>query len=284
MANSIADAPVRANKAPPKAKATQTPPSAPAPPAANTALAKRAVSEASCAASEAIGSVSVLLCEIVENDDFKSHFKASAELFCAAELRAAKLAYGDENDQLVEVGPSDIAALSAAIETAMSSLDIEAQGGPLGAALVVAILALHAQNLLMRISDALEASAATLGPLQALNTYTGVRPFREQPRLPIHCGPCEQDIAASANAFAEFGTNMPGHLIFDNLEELQRFVTKTASQNSCLNIILAGLVDQMCMSAEGPEPSFVADFATFVSDQIYAHQMAVGALLKAGAA
>lgn len=178
MTNCTAAAPARATRAPARSKA------APAP-AITSTPSERAVSAASRAASEALSYVSILLCEIVENDDFIRHFGASADLFRAADKHAANLAYGDEDDQPVEVGSAEIKALAAVIDMALESLDTAAQDSPLAAPMVVATLAQHAQELLVRIADALEASPATLAPLDALRTYAGRRPHRKQPQPPV---------------------------------------------------------------------------------------------------
>ena len=161
MTNCTVAAPVRATKTPARFKAAPLP----APTGAPT---KRTVSEASRAASEALAYVSFLMCEIMENADLVREFKGPAELFRVADEKAATLAYGDDDDQPVEVGKSEIEALAAALDAALDSLDAAAQDSPLGAPMVIAALAHHAQDLLVRIADALEASPATLAPLAAL--------------------------------------------------------------------------------------------------------------------
>lgn len=194
MTDCTVAAPVRATKAPPNGKATPRPLS----PATTSATTRPAVSEASRAASEALTYVSFLMCEIVENDDLTKEFEVSADLFRVADEQAAVLAYGDD-EQLVEVGRQEIEALAAMIEVAIQSIDDAAKDSKIGAPMVVVTLAQHAQELLMRIADALEVSAATLGPLKKLSTYAGRRPHREQPRPPIrrvadapeYQGPCK---------------------------------------------------------------------------------------------
>ena len=177
----IARPAVRATKAPPNGKATPRPLS----PATTSATTRPAVSEASRAASEALTYVSFLMCEIVENDDLTKEFEVSANLFRVADEQAAVLAYGDDDDQPVEVRRPEIESLAAAINAAVESLDAAAQDSKLGAPMVVVTLAQHAQELLMRIADGLEVSATTLEPLKELTTYAGMRPYRDRPSSPI---------------------------------------------------------------------------------------------------
>lgn len=187
-------APVRATKPPARRKATPT--------IVADAPSKRVVSEASRAASEALAYVSYLMSEVLESADFLGdEFKVSIDLFSEAENQALILAYGDDDDQPVEVGKPKIESLAAAIDAALESFDVAAQDSQLGAPIVVIALAKHAQELLVRIGDAMEVSPVSLDPLRALATYRGAKPFRRQPNPPIQRSSHEQEPARKLRAF-----------------------------------------------------------------------------------
>lgn len=171
MTNATAIAPKGATKAPARQK------SAPA-------TAKPAIDEASIAAADAMQFVSVLMCAIVEDDDFRSLGDA-AGLFAQVETNVSCLAYGDTNDQPVPVTKGDVDRVGGMLESALSTMEAAVASLPSGTALVAATLGRQALELLGRISDALEVSPATLDPLKALDTYAGVRPFRDRPAPPI---------------------------------------------------------------------------------------------------
>ncbi len=175
-----------------------------------SAPSKRTVSEASCAAAEALTYVSFLMCEIVKNDEFMSEFAGPAELFNAAENQVAILAYGDEGDRPVEVTRTEIESLADALRAAMESLDAAAKDSPLGTPIAVAVLGHYAQELLARIADALEASPATLAPLMALSTYSGLRPHRDRPTPPIRR--IDKDLKSALNVIATQASTLSGFL------------------------------------------------------------------------
>ncbi len=193
MTDCTVAAPTRATKAPARQKTA--PSTIPI-----SALSKRTVSDASRAASEALSYVSFLMCEIVKNDEFMSGFAGPAELFNTAENQVAILAYGDEGDQPVEVTRTEIESLADALRAAMESLDATAKDSPLGTPIAVAVLGHYAQELLARIADALEASPATLAPLMALSTYSGLRPHRDRPTPPIRR--IDKDLKSALNVIA----------------------------------------------------------------------------------
>lgn len=271
MTDCTVAAPVRATKAPPNGKATPRPLS----PATTSATTRPAVSEASRAASEALTYVSFLMCEIVENDDLTKEFEVSANLFRVADEQAAVLAYGDDDDQPVEVRRPEIESLAAAINAAVESLDAAAQDSKLGAPMVVVTLAQHAQELLGRITDALEVSHVTLSPLKELNTYAGSRPLRDRPTPPIRRTP---------TATYTIARNDQGEIHFDDREDLERFVVQGVSMLASLNVCLSSLVNSIGEGG-GPDYGFIADFSTHVSNLTYEHQSALECLFgKAGAA
>lgn len=109
-------------------------------------------------------------------------------------------------------------------------------------------------------------------------------PIRTNPHQPVRVGhDYEDNLAEATGAVAVIGRNMPGYVLFESKACLIKFVEKSASQAACLNLMLAYLVNKIGTN-DGPDGDFVADFADFVSDQVYEHQQAVGALLKAGSA
>ena len=160
-----------ATKAPARAKA------APAP-------VELEIDEASLAASRAMQFVSVLMSAIVEDEDNRSLGDATA-LFVQVETNVSCLAYGDTNDEPVPVKKEDVDRVTTMLEAALNTMEATVDSLPPGTALVAATLGRQALELLGRISDALEASPATLGPLKALDTYAGVRPFSDRPVPPI---------------------------------------------------------------------------------------------------
>lgn len=92
------------------------------------------------------------------------------------------------------------------------------------------------------------------------------------------------DIAKATGSYAAFGRNLPGHVIFDDRAELERFVSTSAAQVACLNVMLQAAVRNEGVATYGSASEFLPDFAEFVSDQAYEHQQAVEALINAGEA
>ncbi len=135
-------------------------------------------------AAEVLGYVSVLVCSIIELDDFSSIFGPATELFKLAEARVSTLAYGDDDDAPVPIGKDDVHRLGALFDTALGAMEAQIDDLPRGSALVVETLAVQAQNILRRLSDALAVSETNLAPLKALSTYAGVRPHRDRPTPP----------------------------------------------------------------------------------------------------
>ncbi|WCM86688.1 hypothetical protein [Acidovorax sp. NCPPB 3576] len=97
-------------------------------------------------------------------------------------------------------------------------------------------------------------------------------------------GPSDMDIAKATGSYAAFGRNLPGHVIFDDRAELERFVSTSAAQVACLNVMLQAAVRNEGVATYGSASEFLPDFAEFVSDQAYEHQQAVEALINAGEA
>lgn len=173
MTHFTADAPVRANKAKPKAKAIPSPILRSA---AEPAHAAQPVDETSLAAAKALGFVSVLMSGIRDIPDFDESLGAATALFELFDARVADMAYGDDKIGPVPISKADIDSLSVLIQTALEQMEASSDSLPGGTVLLVATLGRQAEDLLERIADALEASPATLGPLKALSTYSGVRP------------------------------------------------------------------------------------------------------------
>lgn len=173
MTEVITHARTGATKAPAQTKAAQAP-----------TPAKPPIDDVSTAASKALSFVSVLACEIIEHCDFR-HLGTSIALFEEADALACRLAYGDKNDNPVTVRADDVGRLSSMFKQAIETLESEVANLPSGSALIATTLASQAMNILRRISDAMEAAPATLGPLKELATYAGARPFNDKPQPPI---------------------------------------------------------------------------------------------------
>lgn len=277
MTDFTAEAPVRANKAPPKGRRVPCTAASPSP----TAIQKVTVVDQ--AAAQAVGMASVLMTQIVGLDDL-SYIGPASDLFRQADSFITMLAYGDKDDQPVSVGSHEVRRASAMLEVAIETAEAASGMAPRGTLLVVVTLALQALDVLSRISQALELSAITLDYLRALDTYDGVRPYHDRSQPPSQQAPQRSGRTATANADIAFERNMPGRVVFADRAELERFVAKSAASISCLNVVLQAAVTLESTSKDWLAGDFLPDFAAFVSDQVYEHQEAVGALLKAGGA
>ncbi|CAN7705608.1 hypothetical protein LJR066_005736 [Acidovorax sp. LjRoot66] len=283
MSDAIADAPVRANRAPTRPKAVAAP--APAP----QAQAIKEDSEATLLVRTIAGHINDLLIPISSNWPWEISSVPGREHIIEADSQLCDLWKTEAEWAAVDLPArpalSDhMSQIAGLLHRALESLSAPAEFPC--RALAAQLLVENAARLMARLQAAYDGLPGTMDELRELATFAGARHHREQPRPPIRRTPdFEGDLATAAGAVAAIGRNMPGHVVFATKEELATFVDRSAASVACLNVMLVGAVESECMAApKKPDASFVAEFAAFVSDQMFEHQQAVGALLKAGGA
>lgn len=180
MSDAIADAPVRANRAPTRPKTAS--PAAPSKPV-------REDTEATLLVRRAAKNISDLLVPISGNWPWDLASTPGREFIASADTQVYALSkseddWGKEEDEPPRPAiPEHLAQIAGDLWGAMSALSAPTEQP--GQNLVLRLLVENACDIVEQLREAHAGLPGTMEELRALATFAGIRPHREQPRPPI---------------------------------------------------------------------------------------------------